>query len=355
MDMGAATRNVKLHRDAYQPRGKSSSLDFGGIRSGGPSPPWYSPKATDYNVMFADLELALHIVSTTPARTDFVRLVWIGEMFSCKHGVMVRQVSDNQWFLPLRCEHGSCVLAWPVQCFTPSSAPGLVCFNLQRCSGPALLVIESLCGWEAMEFKVRSPAWQQRNFGDAVGSLPPDCLRLVGMGAAAPILKVAAQAGFWALGKAWVETLGGFLGQPVESGSSAYETLYSLTKSALPEASEEKLLHCMERRLVKLQHVAEKSDAGLSEAPDIEDFLERRDENQVQQEGKAYQDDAANLKEFREAYRQQVARVRPVPERGVHKRRRSPVAASTLGTCRGRASTAKKKLARQKARSSGAT
>lgn len=71
MDMGAATRNVKLHRDAYQPRGKSSSLDFGGIRSGGPSPPWYSPKATDYNVMFADLELALHIVSTTPARTDF--------------------------------------------------------------------------------------------------------------------------------------------------------------------------------------------------------------------------------------------------------------------------------------------
>lgn len=308
-----ATRNVKLPRDGFQPKVKNGSMNFGLIRSGGASPSWYSPKAERYTVAFADLALTEEIMKAAPAQTNLVELTWLGELFSCRHSIAVKR-DDGRWFLPLRCESGSAIVAWPLEesSLHAKDASRLICFHLAECRYPMFLVVSSLSEWTAVEFKAHSPAWQSLNIQAETGPALPGALALIASGNPSPLLEVAARAGFWALGKTWLETLGDYIGNPVGSGSTPFEVLQSMVAASLPGISDEELLLCLERRLVKMQHIVERSDAGLAEAPDISDFLEKQDVQRAKDEAATLRDTTMDLKEFRDAYREQAAKVRPI-------------------------------------------
>lgn len=167
-----------------------------------------------------------------------------------------------------------------------------------------------------MDVEFHSPAWQTRVLGERAVALGPFAVRIFSASPVRPLRELAARAGFWTLGKGWLESFAGYIGCPIASGSSHFETWRVVTQAALPDASETDVLDCMERRLVVMHKQVEKSEAQYTDIPDLDDVLEKRDEKKVKGETKSYEVETCNLAEFSTAFREQAAKLRPRPQRG---------------------------------------
>lgn len=121
-------------------------MDFGGIRSGGQSPHWYSPKSENHSVPMADLQLCLDICSQQPPNTTLLSIAWLAEIFSSKHRIVVCRAADGAWFVPLKHEAGSAALVWPVRCESLRPQADTDVFELMECDAPMVLTVGGLDG-----------------------------------------------------------------------------------------------------------------------------------------------------------------------------------------------------------------
>lgn len=309
--VASLVRGVQLPRDGFQPKAKGASLDFAGIKAGAASPAWHSGKAEHHSAAFADLQLVWDVCVTIPRRTKLIDLAFLGELFCCRHQVVVQLRRSGEWFLPLKHEPSSSVIMWPVERQPFGDSPDNARFVMGMCMEPILVSIGELDDWSAAEIRFRSPGWQQRHCDGAGWDL--NSVSMFQASETTTLLVLAARCGFWTLGKGWLEQLAGHLGVAIPEGSTAFETLLLVSKASLDDVADEELLKSMEKRLMQMHQQLEQSEGQYTDVADLDDIFEKRDEKKMKEEAKHYEAETANLQDFRKAFREQAAKVRQPP------------------------------------------
>lgn len=277
VDMMNTKKSDAVTKAAFMPDIKQASMAFSEIVTSSSTAPYWSPCAQGLSAPAADLKVMQETAPSFAAAST----CWLGALFNIKHRFAFQTRSEvasssARWWLPLdHCDH-SAILAWP--CTMVRCSQNGDCYFEPDLSvrEPQLLVITSLAGIRAHAIQWRSPACQFRAYqvhfrGASLGVRP------FALGGPATVLEVAARAGFWRLGKAFLDDLADLL--KLQKAATVFQTLVSMTSEILKCSDEEALGYCAAR--LSATDMDAFHAATLAEADDGIQVLDSRDHDEV--------------------------------------------------------------------------
>lgn len=210
--------------------------ELGGITSHKGKCDWHTASAERFAVKFADIAVLL----AAKHRGGFHLLgrVWLGCMVSASHHILVRQKQQggqvSQPFFALMHLPGSAALGWPAVEERIAGYGGVSWAPALDCSSVSFLPILDDTEWEALSYTWHSPAWQHLNMPRVGGSMP-HAVRAISVANEewAPLMTVAAKAGFWSLGKEVLKQIAEHTGASYDHGWDIFEIAFSLVKHVL--------------------------------------------------------------------------------------------------------------------------
>ena len=291
---------------------KTSTIPLDNIVSTTAASPYFSTTAEHLGISWADEAVIRNCV--VEENYDLPRLCWQGFFGEAEHMVVFKVVVGGvctlDWHLALHHFPDSAVMAIPVELKRPAGCDNdsIMGVEIRRDSSPVPVVVRDLGHIIALPIVFKSWTWQVQ-FLPAVVDLWQPAVRAFKFVPEAPVLEVAAKAGWWSIGITTLEKIGNHLGCPVSGGDDIFDSLWSLTQKVLPAATEDDLLRILQHRLKRLKKAAQFSEELLS----IDEAVVCLDESD-QQEVHRMQGDAKDRqkenKKFKESYKQQASKVR---------------------------------------------
>ncbi len=261
--------------------------------------PFYTAGAAEVSRVQADLALYRAGADSKKYRLVAER-AWLGELIDWKHQIAVQKLGTTSWYLGLHHWGDSGILLWPcTRRHFPSSIDGYW-FDLDLDAKDIVMdVVYDAALWVAASFEFRSPAWQFFHHRESAVSMPP-AIRRVQSAPVAPLLEIAAAAGWWDLGNQFMTKMCNHLNVKMPPSPSQFQILEFATRKALT-CSSEKALDCLAKRVAD-----EESDLlfgeELLELDDVHEVLTNEDVRAVKDSQKAMATKFVESKQFREQF-----------------------------------------------------
>ena len=214
------------------------------------------------------------------------------------------------WHLALHHFPDSAVMAIPVELRQPpgSTDETIMCVEVVLDALPVPVVVTAVNDIVGFPITWRSWSWQVQKLPESTAVWMP-AVRAFKEVDDAPMLQIAARAGWWNLGVAIMEKIGRHLGRPIAGGDDMYENLLQLTKKVLPTASDDDLLLYLRERLKRMKKKAQFSEELLS-IDDALVCLDQADQEEAHRQQLEAKDKQKEGKRFKESYRKHAGEVR---------------------------------------------
>lgn len=303
-----------LPQDAFYSSG-TPSIPTGKIATTSQVAPYFSPAAESTGIAWGDAAV-LHECVAHGGKFDILASCWQGFFADSDHSLVFKVVTDDQdihgWHLALHHYQDSAVVAIPVDLLKPPGyeADPTECIYIRPVSNHMVvpIVIKSLSHVMAFSLQWRSWTWQVQRFPRALGLWSP-AVRAFKSGPEAPVLQVAARAGWWNLNRTILDKVCSHVGVPVSRGMDLFNNLWVLSAAVLPGASDDELLHSLQHRLRNLQKRAQFTDELLS-IDEALVCLDEDDQHEVRRQQMDAKDKQKEEGRFKESFRQRSGEVR---------------------------------------------
>lgn len=299
-------RRLALGRSCFQ-SSSASKLKLKDIFKGGAAPPWYSPGADRHAVAHCDLALvgdALRGDGGMFAST--YSHCWVGDLLDFKNQLAIRHRNGDKWFFGLRHLPGTAAIAWPATLKVCDKNPDMSYFVPSvKMWEPSLLSFSSLDDWVGARFEIVSPAWQHTSATESAKTFPLQGIRFFLGSEVEPLDVIAARHAFFSLPLSWLRLLAEERGCALPPGCSLCQALWLLC-GALLKVEGAELQGIVEKRLIYLNDSVQKSEAAFAQCEEMDEVLEKQDEQQATKEVEAFEEDKSRLHTFRKEFAAQV-------------------------------------------------
>lgn len=292
---------------------EEASMNFDAIVTTSQSSPYFSPSAENIGVTWCDVALMREMVATS--NHSLINLCWQGFWCSSNHGLIFQIRRGDEvlldWHLALHHFGDSAPLAVLVILKRPpgyNEVEEATFFDIGE-GGIHPVVIRDLGEVVAQQITWRSWPWQLQEYPAAQGHWGAAARGFL-HSPAAPVLQVAARAGWWKLGRGVLDKIGTHLGIDCAQGVDIFDLLWQVTAAALgPQVSDDAILECLRGRLKTMAKRTQFSQELLS-IDEAAGCLEEGDQVELRQQQHEARDRQKEERCFRDAYKTKKATVR---------------------------------------------
>ena len=302
-----------LPEEAFHSGKQECSIPANSIVSTTAASPYFSTAAEHMGIAWAGEAVIRRCVAEE--NWDLPRLCWQGFFGEADHCLVFKMVVSGVqtlgWHLALHHYPDSAVMAIPVDLVRPPGVENdnLLCVDVCRNSMIVPVVVTNLEHVVACPLVWRSWSWQVKFIPQATDRWQPAVRCFRAAQDEAPILQVAAKAGWWNLSLPVLEKIGSSVGCSIAGGDDLFANLFKLTQKVLEGAADDELMQFLQHRLKRAKKLAQFADELLS-IDDALVCLDEGDQQEVHRMQAEAKDQQKVCKKYKESYRKRAGEIR---------------------------------------------